>query len=313
MTKSLVTEISIQDSNIFAGTWGGGVYLSTNNGINWNNVYSGNNSYTYIHCFVIKGSTVFAGSNDGVIYSTDNGKKWTIADSGFVSHKEVYTLTVSGNSIYAGTDDGVYISYNNGEIWSLFNSGFEFPDFGNFGTSRSIQHLVANDLMIFAVSDNNMIFRKTNYESRWSKVGLEGLPVFLIQSIAINGSTLYIGTDKGIWLCPLSELVVDVMKPKENPSSFLLENNYPNPFNPSTTIKYSIPNNSLQNRNASAIFVSLKVYDILGREVATLVNGQKSPGNYTVKFDGSKLVSGVYFYRMEAGSFSQTKKLLVLK
>lgn len=88
------------------------------------------------------------------------------------------------------------------------------------------------------------------------------------------------------------------------PVSFKLSQNYPNPFNPTTTIEYTIP----QSR-----FVSLKVYDILGREVKTLVHQQELSGTYKVHFDGSNLASGVYFYRIEAGEFVATKKLLLLK
>ncbi len=89
-----------------------------------------------------------------------------------------------------------------------------------------------------------------------------------------------------------------------SPSSFVLSQNYPNPFNPTTTIEYTIP----QSR-----FVSLKVYDILGREVKTLVNQQELPGTYKIQFNGSELASGVYFYRLEAGEFVSTKKFVLLK
>ncbi len=88
------------------------------------------------------------------------------------------------------------------------------------------------------------------------------------------------------------------------PSSFVLNQNYPNPFNPTTTIEYIIP----QSR-----FVSLKVFDILGREVKTLVNRQELPGTYKVQFDGSGIASGVYFYRIQAGEFLATKKFILLK
>jgi hypothetical protein len=106
------------------------------------------------------------------------------------------------------------------------------------------------------------------------------------------------------------------------PSNYSLSQNYPNPFNPVTTIKYSIPVDpaNVGRRIVSGkwetthrVVSTLKVYDILGREVATLVNEEKSPGNYEVKFDGSKFTSGVYFYRLQAGSFSQTKKLILIK
>jgi len=88
------------------------------------------------------------------------------------------------------------------------------------------------------------------------------------------------------------------------PTKFSLEQNYPNPFNPSTTIKYSIKKNDL---------VTLKVYDILGKEVAALINENQEAGNYSVKFNASNLPSGIYFYRLKSGSFSSTKKLILLK
>ena len=88
------------------------------------------------------------------------------------------------------------------------------------------------------------------------------------------------------------------------PKEFSLLQNYPNPFNPRTTIKYLIPQKS---------FVSITVYDMLGREVSKLVNEEKLAGSYEVQFDGSRLSSGVYFYRLHAGSFFKTKKLVLLK
>lgn len=95
---------------------------------------------------------------------------------------------------------------------------------------------------------------------------------------------------------------------KRTPTEFLLQQNYPNPFNPSTTIDYKVPVSS-----AAEIFVSLKVYDYLGREVANLVNQTKPAGLYSVRFDASALPSGVYFYRLNVGAISETKKMILLK
>jgi hypothetical protein len=97
----------------------------------------------------------------------------------------------------------------------------------------------------------------------------------------------------------------------EMPISFFLSQNYPNPFNPTTTIGYTVGGTRHQASNVSE--VRLSVYDILGREVAVLVNERKAPGNYEVRFDGSNLASGVYLYTLQAGSFVQTKKLMLLK
>jgi len=94
------------------------------------------------------------------------------------------------------------------------------------------------------------------------------------------------------------------------PTEFSLSQNYPNPFNPSTTINYSISRNSELN---SVQKTTLKIYDILGREVATLVNMEQSAGNYSVKFNASNLTSGVYFYKLQSGSYSQTKKMILMK
>jgi hypothetical protein len=88
------------------------------------------------------------------------------------------------------------------------------------------------------------------------------------------------------------------------PKTFALEQNYPNPFNPSTAISYQLP---------VAGNVSLKVFDMLGKEVATLVNARQEAGAYTVNFNANNLSSGVYFYRLQAGNFVQTRKMMLVK
>ncbi|MGA9295525.1 MAG: T9SS type A sorting domain-containing protein [Ignavibacteriaceae bacterium] len=88
------------------------------------------------------------------------------------------------------------------------------------------------------------------------------------------------------------------------PTSFKLDQNYPNPFNPSTTINFSIPRESM---------VSLKIFNILGQEVKTLVNENKAPGNYSIRFNANNLSSGIYFYSLKAGSYNQVKKMMLLK
>jgi endo-1,4-beta-xylanase len=101
-----------------------------------------------------------------------------------------------------------------------------------------------------------------------------------------------------------SDRISDVKETYGLPKEFALNQNYPNPFNPTTIINYQLPKIS---------FVTLKVYDVLGREVKELVNGEQDAGTYTVNFNASGLSSGIYFYRIEAGSFSQVKKMLLLK
>ncbi len=108
---------------------------------------------------------------------------------------------------------------------------------------------------------------------------------------------------------PLVSIFVDVTD-ETNPFVFRLSQNYPNPFNPTTTVQYSIPKlNGVETRYST----SLRVYNILGEEVATLVNKRQAPGNYTVQFDASNLPSGVYFYTLHAGDFVATKKMILMK
>ena len=102
---------------------------------------------------------------------------------------------------------------------------------------------------------------------------------------------------------------VDAIDIKLLPNQFYLYQNYPNPFNPSTKIRYTIPavGTSLMK------FVQLKVYDVLGNEVTTLVNEEKPTGYYEVNFNASQLASGIYFYKIQAGSFVSTKKMILLR
>ncbi|MCC6865701.1 MAG: T9SS type A sorting domain-containing protein [Ignavibacteria bacterium] len=130
----------------------------------------------------------------------------------------------------------------------------------------------------------------------------------------VNGTwTLQIhdgaGGDTGIlkaWCLQLTyQTVVGGIQTIEIPNYYSLSQNYPNPFNPSTQIKFSVP---------KAVNVTLKVYDVLGKEVATLVNNElRQPGFYTADFNASNLASGIYFYRIDAGEFSSVKKMMLVK
>jgi hypothetical protein len=109
----------------------------------------------------------------------------------------------------------------------------------------------------------------------------------------------------GVYRRPLSEIVAGVSPSRsEVPALFRLEQNYPNPFNPSTTIRYALPGRS---------YVTLSVFSTLGQHVATLVNGSQEAGSHEVRFDGSGLASGMYFYRLSAGEYAGTKRLMLIR
>jgi hypothetical protein len=143
-------------------------------------------------------------------------------------------------------------------------------------------------IIIGFVEGNGTTTRIRNYTFTDENV-LPGLYLYRLKQIDFDGSSTY-----------LDNIEVEVFAPLV----FSLEQNYPNPFNPSTTISYSIPVNG---------FITLKVYDVLGNEVAILVSEEKSAGNYKVLLDANNLSSGLYFYTLQSGNFSKTKKMILLK
>jgi len=203
---------------------------------------------------------------------------------------------IGGLNLFAAFGwDGVYLSTNNGSKWIEANNGIMYNNvlcLTSFGTN------------IFA-GTNNGVFLTTNNGKNWisENSGLITYQDYVIQALVVLDSLLFAGTPNSVLRRPISEMVSSILNP-ELPSQFILNQNYPNPFNPTTTINYSVPKSGI---------VKIKVYDLLGRVVATIVNENKPAGNYNIEFNASKLTSGIYFYRMEAGSFSQTKKLLLLK
>jgi hypothetical protein len=125
-------------------------------------------------------------------------------------------------------------------------------------------------------------------------------------ALAVSEGYLFTSIDGGggVWRRPLSEMVTSVNKLTDPmPVKFSLAQNYPNPFNPSTTISYSLPKTA---------FVSLRIFNTLGQEVATLVNEQKEAGYYQVRWN-AVVPSGIYFYQLQAGEFVETKKMILLK
>jgi hypothetical protein len=130
-------------------------------------------------------------------------------------------------------------------------------------------------------------------------------PVNGIWVLAINDNA---SADQGTlraWCIQVTyETLLGGIQTAEVPNQFYLNQNYPNPFNPVTTIKYGIP------KSAN---VTLKIYDMLGREVTTLVNEKKDPGTYNVEFDATNFASGLYLYKITAGDFSAVKKMMLIK
>lgn len=266
-----------------------------------NGLYSGD--FTIVRDVIEFNGDVFIGTNSGVYKRTSSG--WIDKNVG-LTNTNVTALGGSGSFLFAGTNtsstEGVFISSDHGESWTFL---LTIP------WVTSIQAIGPN---IFASSYGDGIWLSIDYGGSWTQIN-DGFSssAYYVLSTGINDKYIYAGTNaSGVWRRELSELVTDVNSGNNlNPSAFSLEQNYPNPFNPSTKIRYSIPSVTLSGVEGSR--VQLKVYDVLGNEVATLVNEEKPAGSYEITFDASGLSSGIYLYKLTAGSFIQTRKMMLVK
>lgn len=282
---------------VYAGTWGSGVYRSTNYGYTW----AAKNEY--ISSRVISGlaesydssavgRTLFAATFDaGVSLSFDQANNWRSATLPY-DHVVCLARTTWG-VVFAGTyGDGVYRSLDNGNTWQKMAG---VPDAYVYAIRVDGEHNV------FASVWMNGIYASQDLGTTWTNIGTGGFGVSAM--FPLRPGVLLAGTNTGKLLVHNSPAtgVKDQTLPKE----FALEQNYPNPFNPSTTISFALP---------KASSVSLKIYNALGQEVAALINGEmKEAGSYKVAFNASKLSSGLYIYQLKAGSVTLTKKMSLLK
>ncbi len=212
---------------------------------------------------------------------------------------------------YAVGADGLIIKTTNcGQIWTTQSSG---TSVGLNGVSFSnVNSGIAVGGGDFSAS---IILVTTDGGINWNSKAITHRNLKDVKFI--NDSVAYICGDNGTILKTtnggiITEVEEILIQNKSILENYLLSQNYPNPFNPVTKIKYSIP--YVETRHASSLqIVTLKVYDLLGREVATLVNEEKPAGEYEVEFDGTKLPTGIYFYQLKAGEYSETKKMILLR
>jgi len=294
-----VYAFAVSGRDLFAGTDGTGVFLSTDNGTNWNAVGSGLTEPVF--ALAVCDTNILAGNGFGVFLSSKNGTRWTAADSG-LTNPFVNVLAVSDTNIFAGTDSGVFVSTSMGKSWSALSTGL--PQYS------MVTALATSGTNLFAGIYEKGVFLSTNNGMTWSEVntglsGLIGYQMPFVYALAVSGTNLFAVINGVVWQRPLSEMITSVQPISEDrPARFGLDQNYPNPFNPTTNIQFSIVHHQL---------TIVKVYDVLGRVVATLVNEVKEPGTYTVEFHASSLASGVYFYRLTAGQYVECRKMIVMK
>jgi photosystem II stability/assembly factor-like uncharacterized protein len=284
-------------------------YRTTNNGDNWTVV----NVPTSVEAMAASGNSLYVANYSGGIYrSTNNGDTWSqfVTTEAFkeqvtdvrqytaMGATEQYVFLSLQATISNVTSNYIYRMTTTGMNWTQVTAGL--PVNTNAG-----EYVFSGNTVFISLyrsgSPVGGVYYSTNQGTNW--VGWNtGWPLPNVGSLAVNESYLFAG-GLDIWRRPLTQLAVKEEIPTK-PTSFALEQNYPNPFNPSTVIGYQL---------AVSSQTTLKVYDVLGREVATLVNERQAAGNHDVKFDASKLTSGIYFYRLTVGGYTQTKKMLLVK
>ncbi|MGA7162091.1 MAG: T9SS type A sorting domain-containing protein [Bacteroidota bacterium] len=310
------------DTTIFAGSWSG-VYSSTDRGEHWI-VTRLSSTAAPVHSMVVLDRYIYAATlTEGIFLSRDNGLTWwnfDIKPKGATDYPIPLLAPIYSITLFAGLGTCILA----GSIGSLYYGGDTL-----FQADTSLAKLTTQAEPIFCFANRNdtlftavggdlfklswgYIYRRGFYGDIFDSVvaydahrlNIPYLGDLTVYSLALNNAHIFAGTEDGLWRLSYPEAMTRVEHFQDIPSGFVLEQNYPNPFNPTTNISYRLATNTL---------VALKVYDILGREIKTLVNERQAAGAHSVTFNAGTLASGMYFYRMQAGIFTQTKELVFSK
>ncbi|KXK54259.1 MAG: glycosyl hydrolase [Chlorobi bacterium OLB5] len=295
---------------------------------------------------------IFYTAREQVFKSTDNGDNWfpiSAGTAGIISHLDIserspeYIYAVSNNIVFLSSNGGINFEYRIDGLPVRTITGIKFhPDssaaaiitFSGFGSghiykttnygvnwfdiSGNLPDIPFNDCLfyypgyntntIIAASDIG-VFVTHDFGESWSELasGLPNTAVFHLDHNRLNNKLRAATHGRGVWEFN-GEIIPVIQVNNEVPKLYSLSQNYPNPFNPKTVIKFSIP--ALE---TTRWVVSLKIHDILGREITTLVNQNLSPGTYTVEWNAPNYPNGLYFYTLRSGDYSETKKMILIK
>jgi photosystem II stability/assembly factor-like uncharacterized protein len=275
---------------------GGVIYRSTDSGKNWTVANPITTNHLLKACFVDSAKAIAVGGALTIVRSTDAGLNWSLAQTGTGTLRDVSSpspgCAVAGG--FSGSRGILQRSTNGGQSWdsvivngvsSFVLASFYSADTGYVFNSRGVK------------------YRTVSGGKSWDTVGVGPISYspFGVSITSANTGVL-LGSSGMIYyaVSPLTGIGSAV----RDAQSFVLSQNYPNPFNPSTTIQYTLPVKE---------HVALSVFNTLGERIAVLVDEDEQQGRHDVKFDGSNLATGVYFYRLQAGTSASTKKLLLLR
>lgn len=284
----------ISDSTgVYAGLIFAGIYRSTNNGLNWSRFALGEGDLLY--SFSFRSVNLYIGLEGGIYRSTNSGVNWAVFITG-LTDLSVRSVIQTNEKAFCGTfGGGAYYSDLGESQWHPMNSGL--PDL-------KVRNLFLNGKNLFAAIEGNGIFYFDETTESWTGIN-QGLTDTNISAMEIKDNYIYAGSSVGkIWKRPISEIITDINQNVYEVNEFQLYQNFPNPFNPSTQISFYLPE-----RN----FITLKVYDNTGRVVSELISGFLPEGKHIKYWNGENHSSGIYYYALQSGSFSQTKKFALLK
>jgi photosystem II stability/assembly factor-like uncharacterized protein len=276
----------------------GDIYRSTNNGSSWSRVASKLDDFVYALA-ANQSCRIYAGTAEGVYRS--RGEFWDKLNP--YNTRSLVVDPLNPNIILTGTSGGIWRSSDGGDSWTLVRS---MPN--NFTWT-----LVARPTgEIFAGTQTSGVLKSTDTGMTWTPVNT-GLTNNDVRALAIHhaGGRIFAGTNgRGVFRhveTPTS--VTETQSTNGTPQAFALHPNTPNPFNPSTTIHYDLPQH---------VEVKLQIFDMLGRHVRTLVNQTQQAGHYAVIWDGRNeqgqpVASGTFLYQLHAGNFVQTRRMALVR
>lgn len=284
----------------------GGVYISENSGGSWQSINSGlptsGSVKVPIYNLYVNGNTLFANTADGTFRSTNNGNSWTRFENGLLDYERPIHFGTLGDISVITTYYGMKYSTPEMTGWEDITTGLD-----SVYTGYDYQYVnFAGDLYIY--SNKEQRFYRLE-DLSWSAVNYDQDSFMEISNFSAASDVIYASVmDGGVWK---GDLTVTALEGNNHdiPQDVRLMQNFPNPFNPSTTISYSVNSNSR---------VTLRIYNILGEEIATLVNDHKSSGRHSVVWHGKNnsgnLVSaGIYVYQLTVNGKILEKKMMYLK
>jgi len=301
-----------------------GTFYSVDDGMNWEKVSDAKSLGNFVF-HPDSANVIYTYIFDAIRKSTDGGKNWSVKHSGLRDTKinfiTSFALDVNDPStLYCGqgpsleSKGSLSMSTNGGDNWTQISSSLtQLDPFVNISSilldekvkGRIYVGMSHGGTIFTSNFSNGGLFLTEDNGKTWRKVFNSSVNLIIADNSVPRN--IYIGTKFGIMkfldTLTVTSIPEELLPP---PSDFRLFQNYPNPFNPSTNISYQLPVNS---------FVTLKVYDVLGNEAAVLINEWKEAGSYSAQFttSGKQLASGMYFYTLTAGKFTDTKKFILLK